>query len=119
MDVDSIVLVDGSGVSRNNLISVDWMTKALNKLYKQSDFEKFRDNMAQSGDGTLSNRLFEMRGDAWLKTGSLSNVSGIIGYVKSQDGSMYSVAILLQNFIDEQEKIKKFEDEIIRIIYNR
>ena len=119
LDVKSIVVQDGSGVSRKNLMSVDWMTTALNKLAKRKDFAQFKDNMAQAGDGTLSNRLHDLRGEAWLKTGSLSNVSGITGYVKSQDGNTYSVAILVQNFLEEQEKIKEFEDEIITIIYNK
>ena len=119
IDTKSYVVRDGSGVSRKNLFSVDWMTTALNKLAKRKDFEQFKENMAQAGDGTLSNRLHSLRGEAWLKTGSLSGLSGIVGYVKSQDGHTYSVAILTQNFLDEQSKIKSFEDEIIKIIYNK
>lgn len=117
--VDDISIKDGSGVSRKNLIYADWMTKTLNKLAKRKDFEQFKDNMCQVGDGTLSNRLLDLRGDAWLKTGSLSGVSAITGYVNSKDGNKYSIAILTQNFIDEQSKIKDFEDEIIKIIYNK
>ena len=119
IDTKSILIKDGSGVSRKNLMSVDWMTTALNKLAKRKDFAQFKDNMAQTGDGTLSNRLHDLRGEAWLKTGSLSGVSGITGYVKSEDGNTYSVAILIQNFIVEHEKVKTFEDEIIKIIYNK
>ena len=119
LETDNIIVKDGCGVSRNNLLYADWMTQALNKIYKQKDFEKFRDNMAQSGDGTLNNRLYPLRGEVWLKTGSLSNVSAIAGYVKSQDGHTYSIVILTQNFIQEQSTVKKFEDEIINIIYNR
>lgn len=119
IDTKSFVIQDGSGVSRKNLMSVDWMTAALNKLAKRKDFEQFKENMAQTGDGTLSNRLHDLRGEAWLKTGSLSGVSGITGYVKSQDGNTYSIAILVQNFMEEQETIKTFEDEIIKIIYNK
>ncbi len=119
LETDNILIKDGCGVSRNNLLYADWMTQALNKIYNQKDFEKFRDNMAQSGDGTLNNRLYPLRGEVWLKTGSLSNVSAIAGYVKSQDGHTYSIVILTQNFIQEQSTVKKFEDEIINIIYNR
>ena len=119
LETDNILIKDGCGVSRNNLLYADWMTQALNKIYNQKDFEKFKDNMAQSGDGTLNNRLYPLRGDVWLKTGSLSNISAIAGYVKSQDGHIYSIVILTQNFVQEQSEIKKLEDEIINIIYNR
>lgn len=119
ISTDDIIIKDGCGVSRNNLIYVDWMTKTLNKMYRAKDFEKFKAYMAQPGDGTLSKRLHDLRGDAWLKTGSLSNVSAIAGYVQSQDGNLYSIAIIIQNFKEEQEKIKAFEDEVIKLIYNR
>ena len=119
VSTEDIIIRDGCGVSRNNLVYVDWMTKTLNKIYKMKQFESFKANMAQAGDGTLSNRLHDLRGEAWLKTGSLSNISAIAGYVQSQDGNLYSVAIVIQNFKDEQEKIKAFEDEIIKLIYNR
>ncbi|MCD7879487.1 MAG: D-alanyl-D-alanine carboxypeptidase/D-alanyl-D-alanine-endopeptidase [Candidatus Gastranaerophilales bacterium] len=116
---DDIIIKDGSGVSRNNLLYADWITTALNKLYKHKDFEQFKDNMAQPGDGTLSSRLHDLRGEAWLKTGSLSNISAIAGYIKSQDGHVYSIAILTQNFTEPQKDVKSFEDEIIKLIYNR
>lgn len=119
IETDNIVIKDGCGVSRNNLFSVNWMSNALSKLYKMDNFEQFKDNMAQSGDGTLNNRLYDLRGEVWLKTGSLSNISTIAGYVKSQDGHTYSVVILTQNFLEEQPKIKEFENDIINIIYNR
>ncbi len=119
IETDKIVIKDGCGVSRNNLFSADWMSSALNKLYKMEDFEQFKDNMAQSGDGTLNNRLYDLRGEVWLKTGSLANISTIAGYVKSQDGHTYSVVILTQNFLEEQPKIKEFENDIINIIYKR
>ncbi len=119
ISTDEIVIVDGCGVSRKNLLSADWMTTALNKIYTMKDFEKYKENMAQPGEGTLSERLYDLRGDVWLKTGSLSNISTLIGYVKSQDGNMYSVAIVIQNFNKPQKDIKSFEDKIIDIIYNR
>ncbi len=119
LETDNILIKDGCGISRNNLLYADWMSQALNKIYNQKDFEKFKDNMAQSGDGTLNNRLYPLRGDVWLKTGSLSNISAIAGYVKSQDGHIYSIVILTQNFVQEQSEIKKLEDKIINIIYNR
>ncbi|MBQ9246219.1 D-alanyl-D-alanine carboxypeptidase/D-alanyl-D-alanine-endopeptidase [bacterium] len=119
IETDDIIIKDGSGVSRNNLFTADWMTNALDKLYKQKDFETFKENMAQAGDGTLLNRLHDLRGEVWLKTGSLSNVSSLAGYVKSQDGHTYSVAIMIQNFNDSQTQIKSFENEIIQIIYNK
>ena len=119
LETDNIVIADGCGVSRKNLIYADWMSDALNKIYDSKNFEKFKAYMAQPGDGTLDKRLYELRGDAWLKTGSLSNISAIAGYVKSQDGNTYSVVLMEQNFTKTQQEIKAFEDEIIKLIYSR
>ncbi len=119
IDTHNIIIKDGSGVSRNNLVYTDWITTALNKLYKLQEFKRYSEYMAQPGDGTLSKRLYDLRGEARLKTGSLSNVSGIIGYVKSKDGKTYSVAILIQNFTKPNSEIKTFEDDIIKLIYNQ
>lgn len=119
VDTDKIIIKDGCGVSRNNLFYTDWITKALNKIYKTNDFEQFKDNMARPGDGTLSTRLFDLRGNAWLKTGSLSNISAVAGYIESLDGNTYSISIIIQNFTKNQKDIKSFEDEIIELIYSR
>ncbi len=119
LNTDDIIIKDGSGVSRNNLLYADWMTRALDTIYKHKDFAQFKEYMAQPGDGTLINRLYDLRGNVWLKTGSLANVSAIAGYVKSADGHTYSVAIMTQNFTQPQPKVKAFEDEIINIIYNK
>ena len=75
--------------------------------------------MAQPGDGTLSNRLLDLRGEAWLKTGSLSNISAISGFVNSQDGNTYAISMITQNFTEEQQKVKEFEDKIINLIYSK
>ena len=116
---DKIALRDGCGISRKNLVSADWMSDILTKIYVDKNFEKFKQHMAQPGDGTLSERLYDLRGDVWLKTGYLSNNSSISGYIKSKDGNTYAIAIYTTNYIQNPKDIKKFEDEIINIIYNR
>ena len=75
--------------------------------------------MAQPGDGTLTERLFELRGSAWLKTGSLAHISSIAGYVSSNDGNTYAVSILIQNYNDKKSNVKDFEDKIINLIYTK
>lgn len=116
---DNVIIRDGCGVSRNNLVSADWMTDILTTIYKDKNFEKFKEYMAQPGDGTLSSRLYDLRGNAWLKTGSLANVSAISGYVNSLDGNTYVFTMYTQNFIANPKDVKNFEDEIITLIYNR
>lgn len=113
VNTTGIIVADASGVSRNNLITTDFMTNALNKIYvnKQEDF--IRNTFAQPGEGTFSNRLLNYRGEVFLKSGTLANISGLAGYVKAENGKMYSVAILIQNFTYPDRQVKIFENKLI------
>ncbi len=113
-----IHIADGSGASRNDLFSVGWMTDALVKIYNNKPlYETLRNNMAQPGDGTLSSRLYALRGNVWLKTGTLSGISGLTGFVVDSKGKTHVVSILIQNFISDVNTVKSFEDEVIKAIY--
>lgn len=116
VDTTGIIIADASGVSRNNLVTVDFMTDALNKIYvnKQEDFIK--NTFAQPGEGTFSNRLLNYRGEVFLKSGTLANISGLAGYVVADNGKMYSVAILIQNFTYPDRQVKIFENKLIEEI---
>lgn len=116
LDTSNLIIVDGSGVSRNNLVTADFITDALNVIGTAPNFETFQNNFAQPGEGTLSNRLLDLRGSVRLKTGTLSNISSIAGFVKASDGKLYSVAILIQNFKYSQNDVKRFENGIIQLV---
>jgi len=116
IDTSDLIIADASGISRNNLVTADFMTNALNYLYEAKGFEELSGLLAQPGEGTLSNRLLNLRGSIWLKTGTLENISGITGYVKTDSGKIYSVAILIQNFNYPVKQVKEFENEIITLI---
>lgn len=118
VDTSSIIVADGSGVSRNNLVTADFMSSALLQLYFLPDFGKYKEYIAQPGEGTFSNRLLDLRGFLWLKTGSISNISALTGYVKNKKNDEYTVAILIQNFSKSQKDVKEFENKIINEIYN-
>lgn len=118
VDTSDIIIADGSGVSRNNLVTTDFMTNALNALCTIEGTERVQSFLARPGEGTLSNRLLNLRGNVWLKTGTLANISGITGLVLADNGKIYSVAILIQNFKYPQRDVKKFENDIITAIKN-
>lgn len=113
VDTNGIIIADASGVSRNNLITTDFMTNALNKLYKSQGSAKMFGYLAQPGEGTMDNRLLNYRDSIFMKTGTLSNISGLTGYVIANNGKTYSVAILIQNFAYPMTQVKLFENEII------
>ena len=113
------VIADGSGASRNDLITADWMTEALNKIYKNNDFDGFQKLMAKPVEGTLSDRLLNISQNVRAKTGTISGVSVLTGYVDAKSNNKYSFAILIQNYPDSSLDAKKLEDAIVNEIYTR
>ena len=111
-------IVDASGASRNDLITANWMTDALNFIYKQENFKTYEPLIAKPVEGTLSDRLLNISQNLRAKTGSISGVSTLTGYVTSKSGTPYSFAILIQNFDIPSVDVKRFEDTIVNAIYN-
>ena len=119
LDVDDIVIVDGSGVSRNDLLSTDWMTKALYKINKNDKDFDYKKRFNKPNEGTMVNRLFDLRDYLWAKTGTLANTSGLTGYITTKSGNEYAFAILIQNTNMPISEAKKLEDEIITTVYKK
>ena len=115
-DESRVSIVDASGVSRNNLITTDFMTDALIYIMPKNNFQLVKAKMATPGIGTMQNRLLEYKDNVWAKTGTLSGVSGLAGYVKAQNGKDYVFSILIQNFTQDIKYAKALEDEIVKKI---
>lgn len=115
---DKPLIVDGCGISRNDLMTADWVTEALNKIYKQKNSEDFIELMPKPVEGTLSDRLLDISLNVRAKTGTASGISSIIGYITAKSGKKYSFAIIIQNYVRPTVQIKQLEDELIKEIYN-
>ena len=116
-DTESIVIVDACGISRNNLISANWTTDALNKIYKTPEFDKFALLLPKPMEGTLSNRLLDISLRLRAKTGTASGISSIAGYIDTKSNKKYSFAIFVQNHNMSEKEVKKFENELIMEMY--
>ena len=113
-----IEIVDASGVSRNNLLTANFLTDVLIYITSKENFELVKSKMATPGVGTLKNRLLEYKDSDNIraKTGTLSGISGICGYIKANNENTYAFSILIQNFTQDPSEAKKLEDEIIKAI---
>lgn len=114
---DKPFIVDGCGISRNDLLTADWATAALNKIYKQKDSDNFINFMAKPMEGTLSDRLLNISLKVRAKTGTASGISSIAGYIETKSKKKYSYAIFIQNHNIPTVDVKKFEDSLINEIY--
>ncbi|MDN5565219.1 MAG: D-alanyl-D-alanine carboxypeptidase [Psychrobacter sp.] len=90
-------MTNGSGLCRECTVSAANLSELLGYAYTQPRFDAYVDSLGVAGvSGTISHhsaRLPESAaiGRAWIKTGTLNNVTAMAGYVKGQSGQDYTV----------------------------
>jgi len=109
-----LTINDGSGLSRKNLITPRALRKLLVYMAGHSERESFFVSLPEGGERntTLSGRLG--RTDARAKTGSLSFVRALSGYVKRSDGTRVAFVLLANNYTGPSNQITRTMDDIVR-----
>jgi D-alanyl-D-alanine carboxypeptidase/D-alanyl-D-alanine-endopeptidase (penicillin-binding protein 4) len=100
---NDVALNDGSGLSRNDLISANTTVALLTFMTRHKYFEQFRDALPIAGvDGTLRTRMrgTPAEGNLRAKTGSLSSVASLSGYVTTAAGEHLVFSMMLNNYPD-------------------
>jgi serine-type D-Ala-D-Ala carboxypeptidase/endopeptidase (penicillin-binding protein 4) len=123
IDTSRIVLRDGSGISHANLIPANEITKLLYLVQREKWFSAFQHSLPDAGvedrmvGGTMRNRLKEepMKDRVAAKTGTLTGVSTLAGYVKTNSGDTLIFTILLNNLLNDRQG-RKIEDKIVEIL---
>ncbi len=98
-----LYLNDGSGLSRNDMITANATVQLLTYMTKHRYFAAFRDALPIAGvDGTLRTRMrgTPAEGNVRAKTGSLSSVASLSGYVTTAAGEHLVFSMMLNNFPD-------------------
>lgn len=111
-----IRIVDGSGVSKNNMLTADFMTEFLVKMSKSEDFKT---SLPTSGEGTLANRMLYFKDNLRAKTGTHCSESAIAGYITARSGKTYAFDIMINDPKSKTQEKKSLEEYIIRDIYNK
>lgn len=115
-DTTGIAIADGSGLSRYNLISPSAIVLLLQNMARDSaNFPAFYYSLPIGGvDGTIGRRMTgtPAQGNLRAKTGSLSGVSALSGYVRTAGGEMLTFSILLQNFPGTVRPYRQVQDKI-------
>ena len=100
---DAYVMADGSGLSRYNYVTAETLIAVLSQMYRDPRHrDAFAATLPIAGkDGSLSTRMKRTRaeGNAAAKTGSISNVRTLSGFVRSRDGEMLVFSILANDFV--------------------
>ena len=93
--------VDGSGLSRRGTISAQTVLAVLQHMHDASGSSPFVTALPLAGvDGTLSERMKSTpaAGNVRAKTGTMSNIRSMAGYVKTRDGETLAFVAMVNNF---------------------
>jgi D-alanyl-D-alanine carboxypeptidase/D-alanyl-D-alanine-endopeptidase (penicillin-binding protein 4) len=116
----TFVMADGSGLSRYNYVSASAIATILERMYKDP---KHRDALLASlpiagKEGTLSTRMRRSlaEGNAVAKTGSISNVRSLSGFVRTRDAETFVFSIIANDFVIASATVNWIADLAVEIL---
>jgi D-alanyl-D-alanine carboxypeptidase/D-alanyl-D-alanine-endopeptidase (penicillin-binding protein 4) len=119
VDVASIALVDGCGVGRRNFVTARAVGQLLVGMHRQSDWKVYYDSLPIAGvDGTLKRRMkgTKAEGNVHAKTGTLSQVRGLSGYLTGSKGEVYAFSLLMNNFPGTATDAGQVQDNFVEYL---
>jgi D-alanyl-D-alanine carboxypeptidase/D-alanyl-D-alanine-endopeptidase (penicillin-binding protein 4) len=118
---DQYVFYDGSGLSRQNLVTPHAVAQLLRYASSQSWGASFRDTLPVAGiDGSLADRFanIDPRTHVSAKTGSLGGVKALSGYATNARGQQVAFSILSNNFNLPNKRVLDTIDSVVEAIVN-
>jgi serine-type D-Ala-D-Ala carboxypeptidase/endopeptidase (penicillin-binding protein 4) len=98
---DGALLVDGSGLSRRNLMAPEAVYLLLKKAFDPAGTSPFVSGLPVAGvDGSLAARMkgTAAEGNLRAKTGTMSNIRSLAGYVTTRDGEHLALVVIVNNY---------------------
>ena len=98
---DGWQVVDGSGLSRRDAVAPGTLIAVLRRMWDPTGASPWMNSLPIAGvDGTLAGRMAgtAAAGNVRAKTGTMSNIRALAGYVRTKDGEPLAFAIIVNNF---------------------
>ena len=118
---DEYVFFDGSGLSRQNLVTPHAVVSLLGYAVTQPWGKEFHDSLPVAGvDGSLADRFKDLdpRAHVYAKTGSLGGVKTLSGYAVTAKGEEIAFSILANNYSLPGKRVNDIIDSIITAAVN-
>lgn len=116
-DLNTISIVDGSGLSRSNQANATEFVKILEYMHTHERRELFLSSLAGNRTGgTLAGRMRSVDGDVYAKTGYMSGVRALSGYVRTRDDKWYAFSVIFNGFKGSSRPYNDKLRELCRIL---
>lgn len=117
LDTTGLVVADGSGLSRDNAVTARQLALLLANISTQPYGDLFRESLSVAGvEGSLRRRLKDVAGRVQAKTGTMTGVRGLAGYVSDDTRPRFAFAVLFNGYPGPSTPYKNIQDEVCRIL---
>jgi D-alanyl-D-alanine carboxypeptidase/D-alanyl-D-alanine-endopeptidase (penicillin-binding protein 4) len=121
---ETIVMLDGSGLSRYNYVTADALTAMLVHIWRD---DRLRGPFVAAlpvgaHDGTLESRMKNglLARRVQAKTGTISNVRALSGYVETLDGEKLAFSMIANHFTATSAEIDAIVEQALeRVVRER
>lgn len=121
INTENLFMADGSGLSRFNAVTAECIVDILNYMRQKSQwYSSFLKSIPVTGQQGTQKYYFQeslLNGKAHLKTGSMTRVGSIAGYMTTKSGKEVSVAIIINNYKGTSADIKKLIENFFESVY--
>ena len=116
LDMTAISIVDGSGLARMNYISPANLVTLLKRMHEHKNNQIYLDSLPIAGvDGTLRSRMkgTAAAGNCRAKTGYISRVRTLSGYVTTKAGEPLAFSIMMNHYLCSTAEVNAIQDKIV------
>ena len=118
LDPKDYYIADGSGLSLYDYVSAELEVAFLRHAYSHNEiFAHLYPSLSVAGvDGTLKKRLLGKKtsGNVHAKTGTLTAITSLAGYLTAQDGHLLCFCIINQGLVGSTRPGRRLQDSIIK-----
>ena len=119
-DTNGLNYIDGSGLSRNNLVTPISQVKFLTNLVNEKYYKTYFDSLPIGGQtGTLKKMFMGSgNGQVFAKTGTLNKVKTLAGYMKTNSGKTLVFSLLINNYAGSVDQVKSRMEQLLEPALN-
>ncbi len=110
---------DGSGLSRYNLFTPQDFVVILTKMKNEFGMDRIKEIFPTGGEGTLSSYYKHDSTFIYAKTGTLSGVVALSGYLFTRKGKMLIFSVLVNNHNSSATAIRRAVEKYLQGIRNK
>jgi len=110
--------VDGSGLSRYNLVTANDFIYILNKIINEFGIERLKSILPTGGEGTLRNYYKASTGYIYAKTGTLSNNCSLSGFIITKKNKILLFSVIANNYQGPATPVRRSVEQFLEEIRN-